>query len=201
MRNLIGAMTAATLLAGCTAYTPFDPLDTTGALLTTEGAVTVKATFVPGGYTTPTPPPNYRTAAVVPRMTKERIDHLKLRFFVLEGETETPVEDANGAALVKSVTAAEAEAGLTIPRLTIGRSYRVKATAYKTSEATESTAISAEVAVDFKLDKLKPVTEVGIRLIDVPFDGEATFPGFEITPSGEFGHEGSIVIDAPQYDN
>jgi len=198
MRNLIGVMTAATIVAGCTAYSPFNSLETSGALLTTEGKLTVKANFVPGGYTAPTPAPvTYRTAAVVPNMTKSQVDHLKISLFSVEGETETPLKDSNGAPLVKTVSAAEAEAGLVLGGLKIGKSYRLKATAYKTSEATESNAISAEATSLFTLDKLKPSAELDIRLTDVFFNGEATIPVIEITPSGELSHEGPIVVETP----
>ena len=198
MRNLIGVMTAATLLAGCTAYAPFDPLMTSGALLTTEGTLTVKASFVPGGYTIPAPDPvGYRTAAVVPNMTKSQVDHLRISLFSVEGETETPLKDMSGAPLVKTLSAADAEAGLVLGGLTIGKSYRVKAMAYKTSEATESSAVSAEVTSLFKLDKLKPTAELNIRLKDDLFNGEATIPVIEITPSGELTHEGPIVVETP----
>lgn len=198
MRNLIGVMSAAVLLVGCTVYTPFNSLQTSGALLTTEGTLTVKASFVPGGYTLPTPAPvTYRTAAIVPNMTKSQVDHLKVSLFSVEGETETPLKDANGSPLIKSVSAAEAEAGLVLGGLTIGKSYRLKATAYKTPEATESSAISPEAAADFKLDKLKPSAELNIRLMDVPFNGEGTIPVIEITPSGELTHEGPIVVETP----
>lgn len=198
MRNLIGVMTAAMILAGCTAYTPFSSLQTSGALLTTEGTLTVKASFVPGGYTLPTPAPvGYRTAAVVPNMTKSQVDHLRISLFSVEGETETALKDANGAPLVKTVSATDAETGLVLGGLTIGKSYRLKATAYKTSEATESNAISAEAASDFKLDKLKPSAELNIRLKDVFFNGEAAIPVIEITPSGELTHEGPIVVETP----
>ena len=188
MRNLIGVLTAATLLAGCTAYSPFDSLQTSGALLTTEGSVTVKATFVPGGYT---------TAAVVPNLTTSQVDHLKVSLFSVEGEIETPLKDASGAPLVKTVSAADAQAGLVLGGLTIGKSYRLKATAYQSAEATESSAVSPEAASDFKLDKLKPTAELNIRLNDVLFNGEVTIPVIEITPSGELTHEGPIVVEAP----
>ncbi|MBO9540456.1 hypothetical protein J7643_07690 [bacterium] len=194
MRNLIGVMTAATLLAGCTAYSPFDSLQTSGALLTTEGKVTVKASFVPGGYTFPVAAPVvYRTAAVVPNLTKSQVDHLKVSLFSVEGETETPLKDANGAPLVKTVSASDLESGLVVGGLTIGKSYRLKATAYRTAE--ESSPISSEVVVLFKLDKLKPSAELNIQLMDVPFNGQIS-PQIEITPSGELGHQGPIVIEA-----
>ena len=198
MRNFIGVLTAVTLLAGCTAYTAFDPLQTSGALLTTEGTVTVKATFVPGGYITPTPEPAqyvYRTAAVVPNLEKDSVDHLKVSFYSVEGETETPLKDAGGGVLVKTVKADDAEKGVVLGGLTIGKSYRVKATAYPSAEATES--ISPEASLDFKLDKLKPSAELNIRLNDVPFNGEIT-PIIEIIPSGELIHDGQpIVVETP----
>lgn len=198
MRNLFGLVATAAVLAGCTAYAPFDPLLTSGSLLTTEGSVTVKAVFVPGGYTNPTPAPIlevYRIAAVVPNHSKVSVDHLKVSFFSVEGEAETPLKDAGGLALVKTVKADDAEKGVTIPRLTIGKSYRVKATAYKASEGAEPVAISSEVTADFTLDKLKPTAEFNIRLFDVPFSGEIEFPGFEVTPSGELIHEGPVIIE------
>jgi len=200
MRNLVGVLATAAVIAGCTAYTPFDPLLTTGALLTTEGSVTVKAVFVPGGYIDPTPAPIhvvYRTSAVVPNMTADQVDHLKLSLFGVEGGTETALKDASGSALIMTVSAADAQKGLTIPRLSIGKSYRMKATAYKASAGSEPVAISSEVAADFTLDKLKPSAELNIRLIDVPFSGQAEFPGFEVTPSGEVTHEGPIVVEIP----
>lgn len=199
MRHLIGAMTTATLLAGCTAYTPFDPLQTSGALLTTEGAVTVKARILPGGYLDPPAESGglgYRTAAVIPNHTQASVAHLQLSLFSVEGGTETPVKDASGSALVKRVAAAEAEAGLTIPRLTIGKSYRVKATAYKAVAGSEPVAISSEVTVDFALDKLKPSAALDIRLVDVAFDGTATAPGVVVTPSEEVSHEGPVELES-----
>ena len=195
MRHLFGVLTAATLLAGCTAYSTFDPLQTTGALLTTEGSVTVKAVFMSGGYVTPTPEPlpmGYRTAAVVPNHTKATVDHLKVSFFSVEGETETPLKDAKGDVLVKTVKADDAERGVTLGGLTIGKSYRVKATAYPSAEATES--IAPEASVDFKLDKLNPSAELNIRLIDVPFNGEIS-PGIEVTPGDGLIHEGPVEIE------
>lgn len=198
MRNLFGVLTAATLLAGCTAYSNFDPLQTSGALLTTEGTVTLKAVFVPGGYTTPTPAPVvYRTAAVVPNLTASQVDHLKVSFFSVDGETETALKDASGAPLVKTLTAAQAQSGLVLGGLAIGKSYRIKATAYKAAEGAEPSAISAEAVSLFKLDKLKPSAELTIRLMDVPFSGEGTIPVIEITPSGELTHEGPIVVETP----
>jgi hypothetical protein len=198
MRNLIGVLTAATLLAGCTAYSNFDPLQTSGALLTTEGAVIVKATFVSGGYTTPTPEPvleGYRTAAVVPIHTKVSVDHLKVHFFRVEGETETALEDASGAALVKTVTAADAERGVVMGGLKIGKTYRIKASAYKSADATES--ISAESTLDFKLDKLNPLAELNVQLKDVSFNG-VVMPVIEITPSAELIHDGQpIIVETP----
>lgn len=198
MRNLFGLVATAAVVAGCTAYAPFDPLQTSGSLLTTEGSVTVKATFVPGGYTDPTPAPIhevYRIAAVVPNYNQATVDHLKLSLFSVDGEAETPLKDASGSALIKTVSAADAETGLTIPRLTIGKSYRVKATAYKANSGADPVAISSEVTADFTLDKLKPKAEFNIRLFDVPFSGQVEFPGFEVTPSGEVTHEGPVVIE------
>ena len=198
MRNFVGVMTAATFLAGCTAYSSFDPLLTTGALLTTEGTVTVKANLLPGGYTTPTPEPllvAYRTAAVVPNLSKVSVDHLKVTLFSVEGETETPFKDAGGSPVVKTVKASDAETGVTLGGLTIGKTYRIKASAYPSAEATES--ISAESALDFKLDKLKPSAELNVQLKDVPFNGEIT-PIIEIIPSGELIHDGQpIVVETP----
>ena len=191
MRNLIGVMTAAMLLAGCTAYAPFDSLQGTSALLATEGSVTVKATFMPGGYTTPTPAPaGYRTAAVVPLLTKAQIDHVKLSFFSVEGQVETPLKDTSGADRVTTVTASDMESGLVVGGLTSGRTYRVKATAH---QASGSSPISEEVTAEFKLVKLKPTAELNIRLKDVLFNGEVT-PGIEITPSGELDHGGPVEI-------
>ncbi len=199
MRNLIGVLTAATVLAGCTAYSTFDPLQTSGALLTTEGALTVKAKFVPGGYTTPTPEPvleGYRTAAVIPNHTAVSVDHLKVRLFSVEGEIETALSDASGAALVKAVTAADAEKGVVLGGLKIGKAYRLKASAYPSADATES--ISAESTVDFKLDKLKPMAELNVQLTDVSFNG-VIMPVIEIMPSAELIHDGQpIIVETPQ---
>ena len=196
MRNLIGVLTAATLLAGCTAYSPFDSLQTSGALLTTEGSVTVKATFVPGGYTIPEPVHEvYRIAALVPVHTSASVNHLKVSLFSVENGIETAVTDAAGVPLVKAVTASEAESGVEVSRLLIGKTYRLKATAYKTSEATESSRISAETVGEFTMEKGKVPAALQITLTDVPFSGEATIPSIEIMPSGELHHEGPVVID------
>ena len=196
MRHLIGVLTAATLLAGCTAYSSFDPLSTSGALLTTEGTVTVKAVFVPGGYAIPEPVHEaYRIAAVVPKHTSASVDHLKVSLFSVENGVEAPVTDPAGAPVVKAVSASEAESGVEISRLLIGRTYRLKATAYKTSDATESSRISAETVGEFTMEKGKVPAALQITLTDVPFSGEATIPSIEITPSGELHHEGPVVID------
>lgn len=198
MRQLIGMLAAATVLAGCTAYSTLDPLQTSGAILSTEGSVTVKAVFEAGGYLEPEPPKWYRTAAVVPNLTKDSVDHLKVSLFSLEGQSETPMKDAEGKDLVKTLKADEAQQGVTLSRLTLGRSYRLKAVAYKASESGEPEAISSEATVDFALDKRNPTTTFTVRLKDVPFDGWADFPGFEITPSDELGHEGPIVVELPE---
>lgn len=195
MRNLIGVLTAATLLAGCTAYSMSDPLQTSGSLLKSEGSVTVKTIVIPGGYTTPEPPAGYRVAAVVPNLTKAQVDHVTLRFFSMEGETETPLSNADGSARVETANLAEAEAGLQISGLKLGKTYRVKATAYRAAEGT-STPISAEVAADFKLDKAEAATQLEIPLHDVPFSGAATASGIVITPSNETSHEGPIEFEA-----
>ncbi|MNX43021.1 hypothetical protein D3C86_734550 [compost metagenome] len=191
MRNWIGVLTGVTLVAGCTAYTPFDSLQTSSALLATEGSVTVKATFLSGGYTTPAPvPQGYRTAAVVPNLTKAQIDHLKLSVFSVELGAETPLKDAAGADRIQTVTAADLESGLVVGGLTIGKTYRVKAVAYK---AAESSPISGEVTAEFTLDKLKPTADLKIQLMDVLFNGEVA-PGIEVTPSGELEHGGAVEI-------
>ena len=199
MRHLIGMLTAATLLAGCTAYSTFDPLQTSGALLSNMGAVTLKTTFRPGGYTTGDPdignlPLAYRTSGVVPNHTTASVEHLRLALFILEGGAEISLKDASGSPLVKILTAAEAEAGFKVDGLVFDKTYRARATAYKAPEATASNLISAEGMLEFKLDKSKSTTEFSIQLTDVPFSGAATSSGIVVTPNEGVTHEGPVEI-------
>lgn len=186
MRNLIGVLTAATLMVGCTAYSPFEPSLEISALLSSMGSVTLKATIAEGGYT---------TAAVVPNLTKSSVDHLRLALFSVEGDAEAPLKGADGTALVKTLTLEAAEAGFSIGGLPLGKTYRARVAAYKTAESLAEAQISAEAMAEFKLEKGKSSAEVSVQLMDVLFSGTASGSGIVVTPSGQLSHEGLVEID------
>lgn len=187
MRNLIGVMTAATLLVGCTAYAPIDPFTSSNALLekakSTQGAVTLKASFVAGGYA---------TAAAVPVFTKDAVHHVRIALFQLEGMTEVPLKDEAGAPVVKNFSVAELETGAKLQALKVGQSYRARATAYSSA----ASAISGEAASDFKVEVADVLAEASlqIKLSDVLFNGEATASGIVVTP-GDVLHDGPVSMN------
>jgi|GEM_PF-2308738 len=200
MRNLIGIMTAATLLSGCTAYSPFDPTRTSGSLLepaSTVGSVMLTTTFVAGGYSDP---PGLGLMAVVPNLTKSNVDHVRVSVFSVEGGVESPVIDSDGSAMVRKLSVSEAEAGISIAGLAVGKAYRAKALAYKTADATTEGLISREAVAEFTVEpKAKsPATgALSLLLTDVPFSGAATASGVVVTPGDELSHDGPVVIATP----
>jgi hypothetical protein len=179
MKNLIIPALAGTLfLGGCAELlrntTP------TVSVLENKASIVVRTQVVPGGV---------RTAATIPNLTADSINHLVLQIFELDGNTETPILDANNQEIRQDLTRNQLGSLITFGDLKPQTTYRIRAYAYSAPGTDAQNLISTSdagsyVDVEVQTDDRPTVTTLKVKLIDVDFSGQGTFQGVTVTPGG-----------------
>lgn len=175
-RHAIGPwfLAGALLLAGCS-----EPL----AVRSVTTAVSGRATLV----LTPElrAAARSRTQAVVPHLRVEDVDHVRVQLLRVAGEGEDAVRNEEGPLSVR-IERSQLDRPIVLSRLSPHTRYRIRAWAYKSPDEVENTLISLETSVDVLVgdDDRPTVAPLRLQLKDVPFDGEASIPSFDIRPGG-----------------
>lgn len=120
----------------------------------------------------------YQTHTVVPPYTQASIHHLDLKLFTVDG-TE------HDLGISKTLYNADLGNTVTFSNLRAGLTYRIKATAYSSS----SVLISSEdqdsyTDIHLDTDDHPAFSPLKVRLINQPFNGQATSSGIVVTPGG-----------------
>jgi len=130
-----------------------------------------------------------RTQAVVNPFTQASIAHLVIRLYRVAGGVETPVLDGTGAQLTRDLGSGQFGATVSFASLQPNTTYRARAYAYKAAGTSPSDLISTSDSnsyVDIPVtndDRPGPVI-LRVRLLDVPFSGQASASGVVITNGG-----------------
>lgn len=174
---LIPALAGTLFLVGCTGL-----MQTTAPVVDVSektASIVVRTQVQPGGY---------RTMAD-PRLTINHIDHIVLSLYELVNGQEVEVRDEQGEAITHDLTRANLGSLITFSKLKPQTTYRIKAAAYKAPGTNPADLISTTDATSFVdvavTDDDRPfVTTLKVKLMDVVFDGQATFNGVVVTPGG-----------------
>lgn len=171
-------LAASLLMAGCTALDL--PLSSApSATVAATGKLVLKPRIVNGGYA---------VSAVVTPHTAQSIYHLVIKLFALEGEDETPVLGAGGTPVQVDLQRDELTNPITIADLHAGRTYRVRAYAYRAAGTNAADLISkAEgsfIDVTVTNNDQPPMEQLVVTLTDVDFSGTATSSGVAVIDGG-----------------
>ena len=183
---IIPALAGTLFLGGCAEL--LRPTTPTISVVESKAAIVIKTQVQSGGFTT----------AADPRLTANSINHIVLSIFEVAGAAETPVRDAQGNPVTHDLTRANLGSLITFDKLKPQTTYRIRAAAYKAPGTDPGDLISttdsgsyADVAVEN--DDRPLVTTLKVKLIDVVFDGQATFNGVTVTPGG-YAPSGAVTI-------
>lgn len=129
------------------------------------------------------------TQAVVNNYSQASINHLVIKIFQVNGNTETPVMDGSNVAVTKDVLNANLSDTITFDHLSANTTYRVRCFAYKAAGTANEDLISTSDAasyVDITLtnDDRPTMATLRVKLIDVPFSGTASSNGVAVTEGG-----------------
>jgi len=129
------------------------------------------------------------TQAVVTPYTKDSINHVLVTIFRVNGSNETLLTDDTGRPITTDIARADLDKPITFSHLDLFTFYRVKCFAFKapTTDARDliSTVDSGSQTLIVVTDDDHPsIAPLKVKLIDVPFDGEATASGIVVTAGG-----------------
>lgn len=176
-RHAIGPLilAGALLLGGCS-----DPLALRSAAPT---AVAGRATLVltPEFRATARP----RTQTVVPHLTPEDVDHVRVQLMRVSVNREDAVRNEEGPLTIR-IERSQRDRPVVLSRLHPHTHYRVRAWAYKAPDEVEENLISLDSYVDVLVgdDDRPTVSSLLVQLKDVAFNGKASIPAFDIRSGG-----------------
>lgn len=127
------------------------------------------------------------TQTVITPYTQASIKHLTLQMYL----GETPV---NGA--VKDIPNADLNKAIVFSNLKANTTYRVKATAYATSDLVISDAAQSYVDITLTNNDAPTIDTLHVKLIDQPFNGQATSSSIVVT-SGNYSYSASESFKIP----
>lgn len=129
---LVGAIG---LLSACGQATPStsNPVEQTRGLR--EASLVLRPYILSG---------KFKILAVVENYTKSSVNHLVIKIFQLNGQTEQPLLDSNGNQVMADLAKNQLEQPITFHHLYINTVYRVRAYAYKAPGTAPSDLISTE---------------------------------------------------------
>lgn len=178
---LIPALAGSLLVAGCV-YVPLGsiPKFATGSVANGTSELQLKAQIQAGGLSVQTVVNNY---------TATDVDHLVVKLFKVNGNTEDPVNDAQGNQVVRSVAGASLSNPIAFSKLHANTTYRIRSFAYVVAAESTASLISSSDAksyVDVTLtnDDRPTIANLKVKLIDKAFSGEATASGVVVENGG-----------------
>ncbi|HEY9857252.1 MAG TPA: hypothetical protein V6D05_16020 [Stenomitos sp.] len=126
-----------------------------------------------------------RTQAVVPRLTADDVDHVRVQLMQVAGDSWQAVRDENGP-LAIWVKRSDLNRPIVLSQLHPQTHYQVFAWAYKAPDEINDNLISVDSPLDVMVgdDDRPTVAPLRIQLKDVVFNGKATLPSFDIRPGG-----------------
>jgi streptogramin lyase len=157
-----------TLLAGCATLPPlFQPAPQ--ALVVNGDATLRLSAEVTSG--------KLGLQALVMPYTAASIHHVTLTAYKLDGSTEIPLLNSQGNPLVVTISQAQLDADVTLSKLWLNTTYRIKAKAYADAAETQlisSGGASDQIDVAVTNSEAPSVARIKVTLIDRIFDGTAT---------------------------
>ncbi len=126
-----------------------------------------------------------RTQTVVSAHTADAVDHVRVQIFYVSPGREDAVLGPDGP-LMLEIQRSQLDRPIVLSQLHPQTHYRVYAWAYDDPDESPQHLISQEASVDVVVgdDDRPTVAPLSIRLLDVPFDGRTSLPGFDIVPGG-----------------
>lgn len=124
---------------------------------------------------TPQITPGRTTQTVITPYTQASINHLTLQMY----QGETPVAGA-----IKDIPNADLNKAIVFSNLKANTTYRVKATAYATSDLVISDADQSYVDITLTNNDAPTINTLQVKLIDRPFNGQGTASAIAVTPGG-----------------
>lgn len=193
MKNLMIPVLAGTLFLGGCADLLRNTSSLPVAVVAQEATIVVRPQVVSGGF----------TAAAVPKLTASSINHLLIQIFELDGAEEKPILDAEGNEVSEDLTSSQLANLITFSKLKPKTNYRIRAFAYRAAGTDVANLISTTdsgsyVDVQVLEDDRPTVATLKVKLIDVDFDGQASFGGVTVTEGGYLpaGPVGISINDA-----
>lgn len=176
MRRVLSSLIIAAALAGCAAYPVGAPHGGNLATLLVKPVVG--------------PASGYQTLAQVVPYGSGDINHLVIQLFTLSGDpaVETAVLDGSGAPEKVDLAAADLGKTVTFTDVSVGKTYRLRAYAYKAAGEAAADLISTDddrSYVDVPLTSAGPQqATLKVGLIDKTFDGQTSSTGILVTSGG-----------------
>lgn len=183
LRTALGTvfLAGALLLGGCSDRLMFQP---TAPVSSSRATLVLQPQIATQGYR--------RAQAVVPSLTLDDVDHVRVQLTRMVPDGEVAVRDEAGPLVVR-LERPNLDRPIILSQLNPHTHYRVRAWAYKAPDEFESNQISVDQALEVVVedDDRPTMASLRIQLMDVPFNGKATIPSFEVLPGG-------YVADGPE---
>lgn len=194
--NLAGKITLSLLLAGgslhvsaCSGVDPVTPNPAAQQQDKREASLLLRPHVISG---------KFKTLAIVENYTKTSVNHLVIKLFQLNGQSEVPLLDENGQQVMADLASSQLDQPITFHHLSPGTRYRVWAYAYKEPGTAPESLISTTDAgsctdILMNNDATPNVSNLKVTLKDVIFNGQGSTSGTNVEEGG-YSSKGPTII-------